>query len=568
MSAPINFNTASFEELKTVLSKNKSYAVIEARKRFGGHLTIKQFRTAAKLSGTTFQQMVDKGDIIYEVDTSSQNPSQDTPPTSPEDIPPVSTGDNNSVPAAAADLGNSGFQLVPAKLPFNPSGPPYVEVPGGGPIPGNGVPESINAGSSVGNGDTGDPLSRPLPARTTTPEGGNPAPPNGPESPASGGAQPLNNPGPTSPKSNPQLEALAKELAEMRAKLAQKETESLDFRAQLSEAQQQLTVSQGESLCFQQQLGQAQQTAEQSTQKVEQYKKIAREVEEKAKKELGQVQNEVQQYRQQAQEFEDLAKSLGKDQKDLDLKVARARNEKKRITAEYEREAKRATELRNLLKDRDTYHDNLMKEEEARVREMEQKWRDEAAQRQTLQQSVREREEQLAQSGSQTPSGYFTDATSETSSATGSSVSRASHHAGQGVNPPRGAMGGNPPIPQWDPGLVPNILNPINPHPQPQANIVPQGNVQPNVPQPAQPARRPRHENNQPQVLPPAYRDYRLDNQPGGQLQQPPQAPSIQDNPPPYAPYDGGVPPYGQNPLWKSLSSSGSLPESRGARTR
>ena len=86
-------------------------------------------------------------------------------------------------------------------------------------------------------------------------------PPNGPESPASGGAQPLNNPGPKSPKSNPQLEALAKELAEMRAKLAQKETESLDFRTQLSKAQQQLTVSQGEALRFQQQLGQAQQTA-------------------------------------------------------------------------------------------------------------------------------------------------------------------------------------------------------------------------------------------------------------------------------------------------------------------
>ena len=120
-------------------------------------------------------------------------------------------------------------------------------------------------------------------------------------------------------------------------------------------------------------------------------------MEEKAKKELGQVQNEVQQYRQQAQEFEDLAKSLGKDQKDLDLKVAQAHNEKKRMTAQYEREAKRAAELRDRLKDHDAYHDNLMKEEEARVRELEQKWRDEAAQRQALQQSVREREEQLAQ---------------------------------------------------------------------------------------------------------------------------------------------------------------------------
>ena len=164
MSAPVNFNTASFEELKTVLSKNKSHAVLEAHKKFGGHLTIKQFRTAAKLSGTTFKQMVDKGDIIYEVDTSAQNPSQDTPPTSPEDITPEYTGDNNSVPAAAADLGNSGFQLVPAKLSFNPSGPPYVEVLGGGPMPGYGVPESTTVGSASGNGDIGDPLSRPSPA--------------------------------------------------------------------------------------------------------------------------------------------------------------------------------------------------------------------------------------------------------------------------------------------------------------------------------------------------------------------------------------------------------------------
>ena len=66
-------------------------------------------------------------------------------------------------------------------------------------------------------------------------------------------------------------------------------------------------------------------------------------------------------------------------------------------------------------------------------------------------------------------------------------------------------------------GLVPNILNPINPNPQPQGNVVPQGNnAKPNVPQPAN--ARPVPVNNpapiQPQVLPPAYRDYRLDNQP------------------------------------------------------
>ena len=97
-----------------------------------------------------------------------------------------------------------------------------------------------------------------------------------------------------------------------------------------------MTASQGEAICFQRQLGQAQQTVEQSTQKVEQYKKISREVEEKAKKELGQVQSEVQQYQQQAKEFEGLADTLTKQQKALDLKVAEAQNEKKHKTQQYE----------------------------------------------------------------------------------------------------------------------------------------------------------------------------------------------------------------------------------------
>ena len=160
-------------------------------------------------------------------------------------------------------------------------------------------------------------------------------------------------------------------------------------------------------------------------------------------------------------------------------------------------------------------------------------------------------------SGSQTPTGYFTDTASETSYGTGSSVSRASRLGGPRVNPPRGAMGGNPPIPQRGLGFVPNILNPINPPQQPQGNIVPQGNnAQPNVPQPAN--ARPVPVNNpappQPQVLPPAYRDYRLDNQPATpatpQQLWPVQAQPMhqpQDNPPPYAPY-AGVPPFGQNP--------------------
>ena len=56
MSAPVNFNTASFEELKTVLSKNKSYAVLEAREKAGGHLTIKAFLSATKMSQNAFQK--------------------------------------------------------------------------------------------------------------------------------------------------------------------------------------------------------------------------------------------------------------------------------------------------------------------------------------------------------------------------------------------------------------------------------------------------------------------------------------------------------------------------------
>ena len=124
----------------------------------------------------------------------------------------------------------------------------------------------------------------------------------------------------------------------------------------------QLTASQGEALCFQQQLGQAQQTAEQSTQKVEQYKKIVREVEEKAKKELGQVQSKVQQYQWQAKEFKGIADTLTKQQKALDLKVAQAQNEKKRMTQQYEQEAKCVTELQDRLKDWDTYHDTLIGE--------------------------------------------------------------------------------------------------------------------------------------------------------------------------------------------------------------
>ena len=378
MSAPVNFNTASFEELKTVLLKNKSHAILEAHEKAGGHLTIKAFRSTTKMSQNAFQKMVNEGAIVYEVESSMQTPSQVMPPPSSEENSLAPTGEDQSVMGATVNLGESWFQLTPAKFPYTPSGPPYIDNLGGGLMPANGALEPNNVEPSSGNGDTGKPSSQPLPARNTTTEGGDPVPPKGLSSPALSGAQPLNNagrnPGPKSPKSNNQLEALSKELAEMRAKLAQKETESLNFQTKLSEAQHQLTASQGEAVHFQQQLGQAQQTAEQSTQKVEQYKKIAREVEEKAKKELSQVQSEVQQYQQQAKEFEGIADTLTKQQKALDLKVTQAQNEKKRMAQQYEQEAKRVAGLWDCLKDRDTYHDTLMGEEMARVWELEQKW--------------------------------------------------------------------------------------------------------------------------------------------------------------------------------------------------
>ena len=195
MSAPINFNTVSFEELKTVLSKNKSYAVLEARETAGGHLTIKAFHSATKMSQNAFQKMVNEGAIVYEVESSMQTPSQVTPPPSPEDNSLAPTGEDQSVQGATANLGESGFQLTPAKFPFTPSGPPYIDNPGGGLMPSNGVLEKNNTDPILDNGDTGNPSSRPSPARTTTTEGGDPVPPKGPTSLALTGAQPLNNVG-------------------------------------------------------------------------------------------------------------------------------------------------------------------------------------------------------------------------------------------------------------------------------------------------------------------------------------------------------------------------------------
>ena len=157
MSAPVNFNTASFEELKTVLLKNKSHAVLEAHKKAGGHLTIKAFRSATRMSQEAFQKMVSDGAIIYEVESSMQTPSPVMPPPSSEENSLAPTGDSQSVPGATATLGESGFQLTPAKFPFTPSGPPYIDNQGGGLMPGTEAHEQNNMGPNSDNGDTGNP---------------------------------------------------------------------------------------------------------------------------------------------------------------------------------------------------------------------------------------------------------------------------------------------------------------------------------------------------------------------------------------------------------------------------
>ena len=135
MSAQVNFNTTSFEELKTVLSKNKSYATLEACKKAGGHLTIKAFHSATRMSQEAFQKMVSDGATMYEVESSTQAASQVMPPPSPEDNSVAPTGEGHSIQGATTNLGEAGFQLTPAMLPFTPSGPPYIDNLGRGPIP-------------------------------------------------------------------------------------------------------------------------------------------------------------------------------------------------------------------------------------------------------------------------------------------------------------------------------------------------------------------------------------------------------------------------------------------------
>ena len=377
MSTPVNFNTASLEELKTVLTKTKAHTVLEARKKAGGHLSIKAFRTAAKLTAVAYQKMINDQVIMYEVDTSPPAPLQDTPPTS-EDPSPIQAGEEVPIPGATA----TGFELTPAKLNFTPSGLPYADMQGGGPTPSNRT--------------AGDPPSRPLQERTTTPVGGTPVLP--PEGKFSAGAPSTqqNQPVPRSPKPDHQLKALQEELARIQEELEAKKSENINFREKLSTTEHQLASSQGEALRFQQRLGKAQQTAAESAQKAEEYQRALQEAEDQSQRELERVQSEVNHYQGEAKEFEKLAESIGKENKKLDLKVLQAKNEAKWLTEESNRQAARIRELGGHLQGQATRHSTLLKEEAAKVRETEAKWREEVAQRQALQKSVKEREEQLA----------------------------------------------------------------------------------------------------------------------------------------------------------------------------
>ena len=229
MSTPVNFNAASLEELKTLLTKTKAHAVLEACKKAGGHLSIKAFHTAAKLTAVAYEKMINDLVIMYEVDTSPPTPAQDTPPTS-EDPSPIQTGEEVPVPGPTA----TGFELTPAKLNFTPSGLPYTDTQGGGPTPSNGT--------------TGDHLPGHLknepPLRwvehQSLPQKESPLRVR----PQLNGNQPV----PKSPKPDHQLKALQGELARMREELEAKKFENINFQEKLSTTEHQLASSQGKPL--------------------------------------------------------------------------------------------------------------------------------------------------------------------------------------------------------------------------------------------------------------------------------------------------------------------------------
>ena len=315
MSVPINFNTTSFDELKTVLSKTKSHVVIAARKKVD-HLSIKAFHIAAKLTPAQVQKMINAGAILYEVDTSVPIPSEDTPPTS-EDPSPIPAEVEALVVGATAVSSQSGFELTPARLSFTPSGLPYVDTQGRGPV--------------LSDRAVGDPSSRPSQEQTTTQVEGDPTAQASGKSPSESLVsqnqlflQTEDTSVPTSPQPGAQLKALKDELARMREELEAKNSENLDFRKKLSTTEYQLATSQGETLHFQQQLGEAQQAAADSAQRVEEYQRAVQEAEEQSQQRLDRVQKEVQRYQAEAKEFEELAASVSKQNQKLDLKMSRA----------------------------------------------------------------------------------------------------------------------------------------------------------------------------------------------------------------------------------------------------
>ena len=81
-SVPLNLNTATLDELKSVFTKNQAQGIIAAREK-GGPLTLKQIRTAAKIKTDAFQKLLAENKIMYEVPTSTAH----TPPTSAENSP-------------------------------------------------------------------------------------------------------------------------------------------------------------------------------------------------------------------------------------------------------------------------------------------------------------------------------------------------------------------------------------------------------------------------------------------------------------------------------------------------
>ena len=76
--------------------------------------------------------------------------------------------------------------------------------------------------------------------------------------------------------------------------------------------------------------------------------------------------------------------------------MLRAQDESKRLAEKRDCQAHRIAELDGRMKGIAIHHNTLLKEEADKAKEAQLKWREEAAQRQALQQSVKDWEEQLA----------------------------------------------------------------------------------------------------------------------------------------------------------------------------